>query len=142
MVEKILKNIKNYNLADVRLHPCPANVREEEGEWLAKMAYAEKELVNKFNFKTISELNNCYQHMVEYYCLNNVPYFEIFTEKITKLLQRTDVQLVMSVEQSKSPTKSGEGARTPKSSPSKTGEGVNTPKGSPTKNEEGTRVSK
>lgn len=40
-------------------------------------------------------MNEAYQEIIEYYSRKNIPYFELYIEKMSKLYQRPDVQLVI-----------------------------------------------
>ena len=47
------------------------------------------------NKETIREMNKSYEMGVEFYSLQNLPYYLIFMDKIGKLYQRHDVKVVI-----------------------------------------------
>lgn len=59
---------------------------------------AERELMCKFNKHTIEKLNTAYQKIIEFYSSCNLPFYTVFVEKITILLQRPDVKLILEAE--------------------------------------------
>ena len=62
---------------------------------LSKQYLIENKIKFYFNNKTIVELFQAYLKLVEYYSTNNPPYQGIYLYKISNLLKRPDVQLVM-----------------------------------------------
>lgn len=59
---------------------------------------SEEELNHKLNSSTIRAMNDSYQRAIEFYSGKNVPHYEIFLDKISRLYQRADVRVIMSSE--------------------------------------------
>ena len=92
-IDELTKRTKELDmLVDLTLG---GQTDEEERQLMLEARLCEERLERYLNRKTIFELNDAYQRLIEHYSMSDLPYQEVFISKINELSQRPQVKHIL-----------------------------------------------
>jgi hypothetical protein len=68
---------------------------------LSEIEKAEQNIQHHLNIYTIRDLVNKYQEAVDFYSSENVPYYNVYLDKISKMYSREEIKVIMGAEEVK-----------------------------------------